>query len=111
MINDMGYCEYTIADYLDSKDSIIAKLAAIDVLQDKMLASMTDNLDTSGANISMYELDDGQVRVKTGYRSMAELTAGYDALEKIRLRYLNRLRGRTIVLQDKGTFNPGGWRY
>jgi hypothetical protein len=51
-----------------------------------------------------YELDDGQVRIKTAFRSVTELEKGLDALRKTKNIYINQFNGRTFVLQDKRTF-------
>jgi hypothetical protein len=59
---------------------------------------------TSMAKFAMYEIDDGQIRVKTNYRSIAELTKGLDDLRAIKNIYVNQYNGRTMVLQDKRTF-------
>ena len=107
------YQEYTIADYLESKTDLAARCDAIDAIIDQGLLLLASNVGGQGGNIAMYELDDGQVRIKTGYRSITEVSAGIDALEKLRNRYLNRLRGRTTVLMDKSVLRGGGlgWPY
>lgn len=62
---------------------------------------MADTAAGIGGNVSMYELDDGQVRIKTGYRSVEDVTKGITALETMRQMYLNRLNGRATVLVDR----------
>jgi hypothetical protein len=102
------YPEYTIADYLDSKDDIAAKIAAIDVIIAASLTLLANTVSGIGGNIEMYELDDGQVKIKTNYRSIDQVTEGITGLRKLRNVYKGELRGRASVLQDKRTFRGSG---
>jgi len=57
-------------------------------------------LDTVGsANYSEYQMDDGQMKVRTAYRSPKEVTAGILELEKLKQRYVNRYNGRCVTLR------------
>ena len=56
-----------------------------------------------GATVS-YELDDGQIRIKTAFRNVEELEKGLAALRRTKNIYINQFNGRTFVLQDKRTF-------
>lgn len=100
--------EYSsVYNYLDSISSTYDRILAIDALIDKNILVIGAALDGGTAGISMYELDDGQVRIKTNYTSTTELIAANTALEKMKQLYVNRLNGRTTVLRDKSTFR--GW--
>lgn len=98
-----GY-EYSITGYIESKCDLADKIAAMKVLEAAMLASMLKLAVGELAVINMYELDDGQVRIKTGFQTMAQLTTGLDGLRKIKNIYINQFNGRTFVLQDKRNF-------
>ena len=98
------FTEYTIAEFLDSKTTLEERISAIDILIDKAILLMADTVGGAGGNIASYELDDGQVRIKTMYRSISEVNSGIDALERMKIRYINRLYGRSVVLRDKSTF-------
>lgn len=64
------------------------------------VASNTPNM---AATVS-YELDDGQIRIKTSFRSIAELTVGLNDLRKVKNIYINQFDGRASVAQDKRNF-------
>lgn len=100
----LPWSEYTISGYIESKTDILAKIEAMKVLEAAMMASMLDLLSSPGANISMYELDDGQVRIKTGFQTMKQLEDGLNGLRKIKNIYINQFTGRCSVAQDKRTF-------
>lgn len=105
------YPEYTLADYLESKCDLAQKVAAIDAIINQSLSVLANQAMGVGNGIEMYELDDGQVKIKTGYRSLTEVTAGIDALRRLKNVYVNQLRGRRVILQDKSTFrgSSGIW--
>jgi|GEM_PF-1127288 len=105
-----GYTEYTANNYIETRCDLRAKIVAIDAIiaanEDLMLKQA---LSDSGGT-AMYELDDGQIRIKVGYRSLKELTAAMDALEVVKQRYINRLNGRTTKLRGLSTLR-GGYGY
>lgn len=94
----------TISEYLESKLTLADRIRAIDVLIDKAILSMGDTVNGVGGNISTYELDDGQVKIKTGYRSISEVEAGIKSLERMKNLYINKLYGRSVQLRDINTF-------
>lgn len=100
----LPWSEYTIAGYIASKTDILAKITAMEVLEAAMMASMLSLLGGPGAVINMYELDDGQIRVKTGFQTMKQLEEGLNGLRKIKNIYINQYTGRCSVAQDKRTF-------
>lgn len=103
-----NYClpwsEYTISGYIQSKTVLLEKIQAMEVLEAAMMTSMLDLLSGAGSNINMYELDDGQIRIKTGFQSMKQLEEGLSGLRKIKNVYINQYNGRCSVAQDKRTF-------
>lgn len=108
-----------MANYIEF-DNCFAYVASFTDLQDKITAINTiinNNIDLIGrnvlavsGNVQMYELDDGQVRIKTIYRSTKEIVADNTALETMLQLYINRLNGRSTVLRDKSTFRSWPWR-
>lgn len=100
----MSFQTYTIAEYLESKTSMAARIEALDALIDKMILSTAEAIDGMAPSISEYQLDDGQVKIKTAYRSIDQVTDGIKALEQMKQMYVNRLRGRTILLRNEKTF-------
>lgn len=90
-----------VSEYLLSAKSKKDKIIAIDRLIDAMLASMADvDGDGVGPNISEYQLNDGQMIVRTSYKSANDIMLGIEKLRKIQQDYLNQLNGRVTVLKD-----------
>ncbi|MBB6236502.1 hypothetical protein HDC90_001114 [Pedobacter sp. AK013] len=96
--------EYTVVEYLRSKKTLAERIAALDDIISNAILLLAETTSGAGANISSYELNDSQVQIKTGYRSIEDVTVSISALERTRNLYLNQLKGRSIVLQDKRTF-------
>lgn len=87
----------TISQYIESKCTILEKIAAYDNLIAKMEASMLEGI-TSG-HLVQYEMDDGMMKVRAQYRSVSDMTKALSGLETLRQRFINRLNGRTVVLR------------
>ena len=96
--------EYTITGYLQSRVTLSSRIEAIDLLITNAILLMGDTISGAGGNISSYELDDGQVKIKTMYRSIGDVEAGIKALERMKQLYINQLNGRSCVLRDKRTY-------
>lgn len=98
-------CEYnSISAYLASKKVGLERIKAIELLIDAMILSLADYTSGSGSTISEYQLDDGQVKIKTGYRSLSEVSAGVTSLERMKQMYINQYNGRCTVLKDSKSF-------
>lgn len=100
----LPWSEYTISGYIASKQDMLDKIAAIDNLMNLFLASMLDSFSGSAAATQSYELDDGQVRVKTAFRSINEMKAALQLLRIEKNKYINDYNGRCTVSQGKQTF-------
>ena len=92
----------SIKVFLESKVTLRERILAIDSLIDKMILSIADGIDN--ANISEYQLDDGQVKIKTAYRSPSEVQSGIKSLEQMKQLYINRLNGRGFCLRDEKSY-------
>lgn len=88
---------YTISEYIDSRTTLLEKILAINSLIDAMELKLLDTV--GSANYSEYQMDDGQIKVRTAYRSPKEVTAAILELEKLKNRYVNRYNGRCITLR------------
>ncbi len=103
--------DYIIYDdclaYIQSRTDLRAKIIAIDAIIQANEDLVLQQVLSQAGGTAMYELDDGQVRIKVGYRSIAELTKTMNDLEAIKQRYVNRLDGRRVVLRDASTFRGG----
>lgn len=91
--------ECTVKEYIQSKDSLWAKICAIEALIDSMLLNMVDSVEVGGT--ASYMMDDGQMKVNTVYRSVKDVTAGIKALQQLKQTYINRHNGHTTVLRGR----------
>lgn len=101
--------EYTgFSQYVSCGRTLVEKIQIIEKIEEAVENALLDQAAGMGAGIGTYEFDDGQVRVKTIYRSVQDVNAGLTALNVVKQRYLNQLNGRSVQLRDAGTFNFGG---
>ena len=104
-----NYIEYDCFAYIASRTSLADRIAAIDVIIDNNILLMGQQTLGQAGGTNMYELDDGQVRIKVIYRSVNEILSINTALERMQQMYIARLNGRATVLRDKRTFRGYGW--
>jgi len=93
-MND-NFC--TISQYIESKSSLLAKIQSIDNLISVMELKILDV--SESAAYDEYQMDDGQMKVRTKYRSVKDVMAGITGLEQLKQRYVNRYNGRITVLR------------
>jgi hypothetical protein len=89
---------YTIRQYVECRTTIVERITAYENLIAAMELKLLDSVDS--ADLQEYQLDDGQMKVRTAYRSVQEVEAGIFALEKAKQRLVNRYNGRTSVLRS-----------
>lgn len=98
-----------MAVYYDSADifirdatSLQAKITRIDAI----ITALEDIALTGAANdnIQEYELNDGQVKIRTEYRGVDSIFKSIMGFERIRQMYVNQLNGRVIRLVDGKNF-------
>jgi|SRR5690242_1841532 len=98
----------TASQYLDTKATLEAKLAAINEIQAALLVAATKSA-TQG-HIDEYMLNDGQTIIKTKYRNTEQIMNSYDSMEVIKQRVLASLNGTRVVrLMDSKNFPPYGY--
>ena len=90
--------------YIQSAETLQGRLTKIN----QVITALYDNmLENAGAeNISEYQLDDGQIKIRTAYRSIEQVEKTIDALERQKQRILNQLNGRSFVLRDQTGLRP-----
>lgn len=93
----MGTCN--IKEYIQSRSSLDAKIAAIEALIDAMLLNTIDTIDDSGT--MAYTMDDGQMKVTTQYRSTTDITNGIRSLERLKNVYVSRRDGSITILRGR----------
>lgn len=87
----------TIGQYLATCTSLQNRIDALENLIDQMLLRMVDAVDSS--DVSEYDMDDGQMKVRTRYRSIEDLERGIKGLQRILETYRNQLNGRVSVFR------------
>ena len=65
---------YTISQYVESKESLLDKINAIQALIDAMILKGLDVI--GSAEYEEYQMDDGQMKVRTRYRSIEDFNKG-----------------------------------
>lgn len=88
---------YTISQYIECKTTLLDKINAIDAMIAAMELKIVDA--TGSAEYDEYSMDDGQMKVRTKYRSIEDVLAGIKSLETLKQRYVNRHNGRTQVFR------------
>lgn len=93
--------------YILSADSQEEKIVKVGQIIDALL-DMSIKAAATG-NFEEYNIDDGQTKIKTIYRSVSEITAAILAYELIQQRLIarlnNQLNGRVKRLVDVSNFN------
>lgn len=81
-----------IPEYFECKSKIIGKIATYDLLigglEKAILAA------TVSGQYAEYELDDGQMKCRTRFRSVDQMISGMRGLRSLREDYVNRFNGR-----------------
>lgn len=94
----------SFSDYLLCKKKLQDKIAALEELIDIMLVKQAEYALNKDINIAEYWLNDGQISIKTSYKTNYDVLNGIDMLEKLKNRYLNKLNGHQVVLRDSQAF-------
>ena len=107
----MGIVYYdSFVSYVKSAADLKAKIARIDTI----ITALEDSALESAANQNFeeYQLDDGQSRIRTNYRSTEDIFKSINGFEKLRQQYINRLLGRQTRLVDlhSNVINQTGFR-
>ena len=91
-------CEYSSAfAYIETAKDIEAKILKINQIQEALEDAALNSAARSG--IEEYMLDDGQVKIKTIYRSVEEIVKSIEGFEKIKQRYINMVQGHVMQLR------------
>jgi hypothetical protein len=95
---------YDSADiYVSSQTTLRAKIAALDAIIDALITTCLKSAATG--NVTEYNLDTGQTKIKTMYRSPKEVSDAITAFETVKNYYVNQLNGgRRLKLVDSKNF-------
>lgn len=100
--------EYSSASiYLRSAKDANEEIARINTLIRALEDLQIDSV--SKANITEYWLDDGQIKIKTAYRSNNEIEDTIFKLEQRKQRAINDINGRKFTLVDGKNFIGRGY--
>ena len=88
---------FTETLYIEGATGLVERLARIGAIIEALELRQVEVIGKS--NVEEYQLDDGQVRIKTIYRSSEEIAEAIEAYEKLKQKILNKLNGRQIVLR------------
>jgi hypothetical protein len=89
---------YTVSSYIECGKTIREKIQRIDGLINVFELKL---LDVSESVVyDEYAMNDGQMNVKTKYRSSNDVLKAIDGLEKLKNRYINKLNGRVTILRS-----------
>lgn len=94
-------CYYTIKEYIDSGKNTAERIKLIDQLIDKLILSMLDSVEGRDSSVEELQMNDGQMIVRTRYRSTSDIEEGIKGLERIKQMYINRLNGHVFLLRNK----------
>lgn len=88
--------------YIEEASGMKEKIVRIDDVINGLLHSALKSAETG--NIGEYSLDDGQTKIRTVYKDVAQIYASINAFEKLKQTYVNRLNGRVTRLFDQRNF-------
>jgi hypothetical protein len=88
----------TIPQYIESRTTLVEKIAAYDVIISGMQSALLEA--TVSGHLSEYEMDDGQMKVRARYRNIDEMQRAMTGLEKLRQNFVNKVNGRGSVLRS-----------
>lgn len=84
--------------FLETRTTVLAKITSLDAIIDALLAAALAGASTG--NFEEYQLDDGQVRIRTTYRNVTDVTEAITGFERVRQHYINCVNGRRMWLVD-----------
>lgn len=96
--------ECTPREYIESKTTLRERIKAIDALIDAMILRMTDVVNGMNVSVEEYQMDDGQMKIRTRYRNVKDVEVGVASLEKMKQMFMNRLNGRVMNVRDLRSF-------
>ncbi|MFO0089978.1 MAG: hypothetical protein ACK518_04180 [bacterium] len=87
----------TIPQYFEQKSKLIGKIATYDLLIESMEQTLMTGIESG--HLLQWELDDGQMKVRSMYRNVKDLTNAMEGLIKLRQYYINKHNGAVTVLR------------
>lgn len=88
---------YNETTYIESATSLEQRLQRITQIIEALELRAVESI--ANEDIEEYQIDDGQVKIRTVYRSSKQIERAIQAYEVIKQRILNKLNGRGMVLR------------
>ena len=89
---------YTFVEYINCSANTKEKIARIDAIIEKLEDAELNG--AANADIEEYSLDDGQTKIRTTYRDLANVEKTIQALYRRKQRLINNCIGYRYNLQD-----------
>lgn len=86
----------TISEFVECKSKLIGKVATYDLLIESMEKTLIAGIESG--HLLQWELDDGQMKCRSQYRNVTDLTNAMNGLIKLRQYYINKANGSSIRL-------------
>lgn len=96
--------ECTIDQYIASKPRGAERIKAIDDIIDVMLIRLAEVAAGQNTSVDEYQLDDGQMKIRTKYRSPEDVAKAIEGLERTKQVFVNQYNGRVSYLRDSRSF-------
>lgn len=88
-------CTETV--YIESAEGLKIRLDRIILIIEALEIRSLEVVDNS--DVEEYAIDDGQVKIRTLYRSSKQIYDAIEAYERLKQKILNKLNGRDMVLR------------
>jgi hypothetical protein len=86
----------TVSSYFECKSKLIGKIATYDLLIESMEKTLMAGIESG--HLLQWELDDGQMKVRSQYRNVNDLTKAMEGLIRLRQYHINKTNGSSIRL-------------
>jgi len=91
----MAACTETV--YLESASGLLERLTRINQIIEALEIRALGVV--GNADVEEYMIDDGQVKIKTLYKSSESIEKAIEAYDRLKQRIINKLNGRGMVLR------------
>lgn len=88
---------FTETLYIEGATGLLERLTRIEQIIEALELRQIAVIGNS--DVEEYQLNDGQVNIRTIYRSAESIEAAIEAYEKLKQKILNKLNGRQMVLR------------
>jgi hypothetical protein len=83
--------------YIESASGLIERITRIDTIIDAL--ELRQVAVVANSDVEEYFINDGQIQIRTLYKSAESIAKAIEAYEKIKQKCLNKLNGRGAVLR------------